>query len=440
MQAEPSVRGADERWARSAALLRRALQTIPIASQTFSKSHLQLPQDHAPLFAECGQGAEFTDVDGNRYIDLLMGLGAVTLGYADADVNAAIRDQLDRGISFSLPATLEMELAETIVRLVPSVDMVRYGKNGSDATSAAVRLARAFTGRDRIVAAGYHGWHDWYIGSTARHLGVPQAVRDLTHATAFNDLEAVETLFARHGDQIAGVILEPASGAEPAPGYLEGLRAITERHGALLIFDEIVTGFRFGIAGAQAHYGVTPDLSCFGKGMANGMPISVVAGRGDVMALMEEIFFSGTFGGESLSLAAALATLARLERDRVPDEFWRRGAALRKRLAAIIEDRKVGDVVSLSGSACLNFITTAAGRGASAQEVRTFMLAELIAQGVFTLGGIVLCQAFEDRHEEAVVTAFDRFAEKLGHGLETGRLAEMMDYPPIEPVFQVRSN
>ena len=223
------------------------------------------------------------------------------LGYCDPDVDYAIRHQLTRGISMSLPTSLECELAERLVQHIPSAEMVRFGKNGTDATSAAIRLARAATRRDRVVAVGYHGWQDWYIGATARRLGVPAAVSELTDMVPFGDLEAMEATLKSHANEYAAIILEPTGAVEPPQSYLKDLKKLAHEHGALLIFDEIVTGFRWGLGGAQAKYNVTPDLSAFGKAMGNGMPISAVVGRSDVMRLMEDIFYSGTFGGEALS-------------------------------------------------------------------------------------------------------------------------------------------
>jgi len=196
-------------FAASNALLKQALATIPTGSQTFSKSHIQFPDGHAPLFVDRAQGAHFTDIDGNVFTDLAMGLAAVGLGYCDPDVDAAIREQLACGISFSLPTRLEAELAELIVDVVPSAEMVRFAKNGSDVTSAAVRLARAYTGRERVLACGYHGWHDWYIGTTTRDLGVPGSVRVLTDRASANDPETVATKLAEHPDGFAAIIVEP---------------------------------------------------------------------------------------------------------------------------------------------------------------------------------------------------------------------------------------
>src|SRR2546426_4552885 len=288
------------RYYHSEELLERALKTIPLGSQTFSKSKSSYPQGVSPYFIARGIGSHVWDVDGNEYIDFINGLAAVTLGYNDPDVTKAVREQLEVGVIFSLPHPIEMQVAEKIVEMVPCAEMVRFGKNGSDATAGAVRLARAFTSRDHVAVCGYHGWQDWYIGSTSRNRGVPQSVRDLTHSFLYNDLDSLRSIFKQWQDRLAAVIMEPMNLVEPENGFLENLKELTHAHGALLIFDETITGFRFAKGGAQEYFGVTPDLATFGKGMANGYPLAAVAGRAEFMHLMEEVFFSFTFGGETL--------------------------------------------------------------------------------------------------------------------------------------------
>jgi glutamate-1-semialdehyde 2,1-aminomutase len=277
---------------KSIEFLARAERTIPLGSQTFSKSRTQYPVGVSPHFIVRANGARVWDIDGNEYIDFVNSLCAVTLGYQDPDVTAAARAQLDNGVIYSLAHPLETEVAELICDMVPCAEMVRFGKNGSDATSGAIRLARAFTERDHVAVCGYHGWQDWYIGSTARNRGVPKAVRALTHSFAFNNLDSLRTVLRAHPDGFAAVIIEPMNVAEPDPGFLQGVKDLAHGHGALLIFDETITGFRFSNGGAQELFGVVPDIATFGKGLANGYPVSAVAGRRDVMKLMEEIFFS----------------------------------------------------------------------------------------------------------------------------------------------------
>ena len=315
------------------------------------------------------------DVDGNEYVDLVSALLPNVLGYRDTDVDLAIRRQLTRGISFSLPTILETELAERLVKHIPCAEMVRFGKNGTDATSAAVRLARAVTKRDRLILLGYHGWQDWYIGATTRNLGVPASVSALSHLAPYGDLQAIEDLFVRYPGEFAAVMLEPMNTVEPAPGYLKGLKELVHRHGALLIFDEIITGFRWAIGGAQARYGVTPDLACFGKAMGNGMPISAVVGRADIMRVMEDIFYSGTFGGETLSLAAAIATIDKIDRDGVIDRLWATGAELMTQAIARIAAVGLSEVVGLVGAAPWAILTFKDHINASKEAIKTLFSA-----------------------------------------------------------------
>jgi len=232
-------------FAKSQAFLARSQKVIPLGSQTFSKSRTQYPFGVSPFFITHAKGSRAWDLDGNEYIDFVSSLASITLGYQDPDVNQAVRQQLDEsGVIFSLPHPLETEVAELICEMVPCAEMVRFGKNGSDATAGAIRVARAFTSRDRVAVCGYHGWQDWYIGSTARNRGVPQAVRDLTHAFKYNDLDSLDQLLRAHPGEFAAVILEPMNVLQPQPGFLEGVKALAHQHGALLIFDETITGFR----------------------------------------------------------------------------------------------------------------------------------------------------------------------------------------------------
>ena len=426
-------------FAASRQWLGRALRSMPTGSQTFSKAHIQFPQGHSPLFVDKAQGARFTDIDGNEYVDLAMGLAAIGLGYCDPDVDAAVREQLDRGISFSLPTRLEAELSELIMTLVPSAEMVRYGKNGSDATAAAIRLARAHTGRDRVLVCGYHGWHDWCIGATSRHLGVPESTRALTDNASANDPDTVAAKLRERPNDYAAVILEPMLLDDPK-GSLAAIRKLAKDFGVVLVFDEIVTGFRFALGGAQALYGVTPDLTCLGKSMANGLPLSAVAGRRDIMRLMDDIFFSGTFGGEALSLAGSLATIKKCRDRNVIDRLWAMGGALQAALRDTIDRRGLGDVLSVLNEPCLGFVAVSEGRGNSQAVNRTFMLAEMIRHGVFMNGSLTMCYAFGAEDMTRVTQAFDAFAERFAQELETPGLETRLGYPPIEPIFAVRQS
>lgn len=424
---------------RSQELIRRAEQVIPLGSQTFSKSRLQYPPGAAPLFATHGDGGRIFDVDGNQYVDLVSALLPVVLGYRDRDVDSAIRRQLTRGISLSLPSELETELAERLRRHIPCAEMVRFGKNGTDATSAAIRLARAATRRDRVMALGYHGWQDWYIGATTRNLGVPAAVTALTHLAPYGDLAAADKLLKEHPGEFAAVILEPAGATEPPPGYLQGLLELTHKHGALLVFDEIITGFRWALGGAQARYGVTPDLACFGKAMGNGMPISAVVGRASVMRLMEMVFYSGTFGGETLSLAAAIATIDKIERRDVTGQLWRTGAELmagaRQRIAAA----GLENVIGLLGSAPWAILSFKDHPAASRDAIKTLFLTEMIQAGVLVNASHNVCFAHTPEDVSQVLAAYDRALPAVREALAQGDLERRLQDRIIRPVFAVRA-
>jgi glutamate-1-semialdehyde 2,1-aminomutase/spore coat polysaccharide biosynthesis protein SpsF len=423
----------------SNALQKRALQTIPLASQTFSKAAMQTVEGAAPLFVKRGEGCRIWDVDGNCYIDFVLGLLPVVLGYRDPTVDAALLAQLDNGISFSLSTELEIRLAEELVRLIPCAEMVRFGKNGSDATTAAIRLARAHTGRDKVAVCGYHGWHDWYIGTTPRDLGVPAAVSDLSAPFPFNDADALASLLAGDPDGFAAVIMEPAGLDNPAPGFLQAVRDLCDRHGVVLVFDEIVTGFRLALGGAQAHYDVTPDLTSVGKALGNGMPISAVVGRRDIMRRMEDIFFSGTFGGEAMSIAAALATLEVLESEDAPARFARTGARLREGARTIIGEAGLGPCFSVKGPDWWPAILPAANGPVDANLTASLLKQELIARGVLMGPTFNLCLAHaDDAVIEEALSALTDAAAAVAEALTLDDPSTALRGKAMQPVFRVR--
>jgi len=425
-------------FAQSNDFYRRASRVIPLGSQTFSKARMQYPQDCAPLFLTHGSGGRVWDIDGNEYVDMICGLLPVVLGYRDPDVDTAIRRQLARGISFSLATTLEAELAERLVEIVPCAEMVRFGKNGTDATSACIRLARAYTGRDRVLACGYHGWQDWYIGATTRSKGVPPAVRNLTTLVPYDDLSAVARQFEEGSGDIAAVILEPMNATTPKEGYLAGLRDLAHRHGALLVFDEVITGFRFALGGAQSLFGVTPDLAAFGKGLGNGMPISAVVGRADIMSEMEEVFFSGTFGGEALSLAAAIAVIDKMRNEPVIETLARTGETLAAGARERISRHGLDGVLSIGGHPSWMLLRFADQPTARKEAIRTLFIREMLRNGVLILGSHNICYAHGPNEVAHVLSAYDEALARVAKALGTGDLAGVLGIPPIEPIFRVR--
>jgi len=427
-----------ERYRKSEALLARALQTVPLGCQTFSKSVTQYPLGVSPLYVERGQGGRVWDVDGNEFIDFVNALAAITLGYNDPDVVLAVKSQLDAGTIFSLSHRLEVEVAEQIVSMVPCAEMVRFGKNGSDATAGAIRLARAYTGREHVAVCGYHGWQDWYIGSTARYRGVPEATRKLTHTFWYNDLLSLEKLFAELHGGIAAVILEPMNITEPAHGFLEAVKTLAHREGALLIFDETVTGFRFAKGGAQELFGITPDLATFGKGLANGYPISAVAGKAEIMHLMEDIFFSFTFGGETLSLAAARATLNKLTTQPVIDRLYAQGSKVRVGLQELLVKHDAGHLFSISGNPVWSFFIIKDVSPYSQWEIKTLYLQEMFARGILTLGSHNMSFAHTDNDITLLLSSYDEVIPLLRDAVTEHRLHEWLRCKPLEPLFKVR--
>ena len=427
-----------ERYRKSVEWLARAEAVIPLGSQTFSKSRTALPVGAAPLFIERGAGSRVWDVDGNEYVDFMNALLAVSLGYGDPDVDVAVRDQLERGVTFSLPHPIETEVAEMIVDLVPCAELVRFGKNGSDATSGAVRIARAYTKRERVAVCGYHGWQDWYIGSTSRDLGVPAATRALTHRFGYNDAPSLAALFQEHPGEFAAVILEPMNTTWPADGFLEEVQAITKQHGALLIFDETITGFRYAMGGAQELFGVIPDLATFGKGIANGFPLAIVAGRREYMRLMEDVFFSFTFGGETLSLTAAKAVMEKMRREPVLATIHRRGQAILDGVAARIREHGVDGLCRVSGHPAWSFFHIADGVRYTGLDLKTLYLQEMFERGILTLGTHNVSYAHSDDDVARLLAAYDDILPMVRETVAREDLLDRLHCEPLRPLFQVR--
>lgn len=427
-----------DRYKKSEDFLKRAERSIPLGSQTFSKSKTQYPFGVSPYFMQRGKGSHVWDIDGNEYVDFINSLAAVTLGHGDPDVTRAVCDQLEDGVIFSLPHPLETEVAERIIDMVPCADMVRFGKNGSDATAGAIRVARAFTERDRVAVCGYHGWQDWYIGSTARNRGVPKATQALTHIFTYNDLASLERLLVKHRNEFAAVILEPMNVTDPAPGFLQGVKDLTCRHGALLVFDETITGFRFSNGGAQELFGVTPDLATFGKGIANGYALSAVVGRADVMRLMEEVFFSFTMGGETLSLAAAKATLDKLRREPVTAKLAALGKRALEHTSAVIAETGLADVLSVSGHPSWGFVNFHDAGGYSLFEIKTLFLQEVFARGVLTLGTHNMSYAHSEADIDRLIAVYREVFPILADAIRNKAMKQYLKCEPLQPLFKVR--
>ncbi|MEU1348652.1 glutamate-1-semialdehyde 2,1-aminomutase [Streptomyces sp. NPDC005795] len=419
---------------------------IPGGAHTYAKGDDQYPADLAPVISH-GRGAHVWDVDGNRYIEYGSGLRSVSLGHAHPRVVEAVRREVGRGSNFVRPSLVEVEAAERFLATVPTAEMVKFAKNGSDATTAAVRLARAATGRPRVALCAGHPFFsvdDWFIGTTPMSAGVPAAVNELTVAFPYGDLAATQELLTRYQDEVACLILEPATHTEPPPGYLAGLRELADRHGCVLIFDEMITGFRWSEAGAQGLYGVVPDLSTFGKALGNGCAVSALAGRRDLMERGglrhsgDRVFLlSTTHGAETHSLAAAMAVQAVY----VEEGITARLHALGEQLAAGVREAAatmgVGDHVVVRGRASnLVFATLDEDRQPS-QRYRTLFLRQLLMGGVLA-PSFVVSSALGDADIDHTVDVVAQACAVYRKALEAADPTPWLGGRPVKPVFRRR--
>jgi glutamate-1-semialdehyde aminotransferase len=419
----PSIAESNRLW-------ERAQRVIPAGTQTLSKAPSQFVDGVSPKFLARGSGCHVWDVDGNEYIDWPMALGPILLGYDYPTVTDAVVAQVREGTTFTLMHPSEVVLAERLVEVIPCAERVRFAKNGADATGGAIRAARALTGREHVIATGYHGYHDWYIATTERDAGVPQVHRELTHAVAFNDLPELEAALSAH--QPAAVIME-LPGTEPDDGYLQAAVDLTHRHDALFILDEIVTGFRYALGGAQELYGIRPDLACLGKGMANGYPLASVVGSAEAMEAFERIFFSMTYSGETIALAAALATLDVLQSEPVIEQIWARGEQLRAGLRGLAGQVSFG--VTLLGNPPRSALAFDDGAGDSI-ELRALFLQECHKRGV--LFGVPMFPTYSHTEQDIAHTlsVVELAFERMQAAYTAGDLAAQLEGTPPGGVFR----
>lgn len=415
----------------------RAEGLIPAYTQTLAKGPTQWIKGIAPKYLKRGKGSHVWDVDGNEYIDYNMGIGPIVLGYCYDKVDEAIIKQLKEGITFSLMHPLEVELAEKIRSIVPNAESVRFSKTGCDATTAAVRVARAFTKGEKVLCCGYHGWHDWYIGVTDRNAGIPEAVRDLTYTFNYND---IESLIQSIDADTACVILEPFVFEEEKNNFLKEVQDVCKKNGTLLIFDEMWTGFRIALGGAQQFFDVTPDLACYSKAIANGMPLSVVTGREDVMSLFDkEVFFFTTFGGEALSLAASMATIDEIKEKNVPGFLFKQGKKLKDGYNLIAGECGVNGYTKCSGYNCRTIITFDANSG-NPLEMKSLVQQEMIKRGILWGGFHNMSYSHSDSDVEYTLNAYRDVLPILKKAVEDKSVKSYLRGEPVEPVFRKTGN
>lgn len=419
-------------------LFRKAKKLIPSCTQTFSKGYTQYVQGVSPIFLKKGKGSHVWDVDGNEYIDYVNALLPIILGYNYESINDIVMHQLQDGVSFSLPHPLEIEMAEVLSEIIPCAEMVRFGKNGSDVTSGAVRAARAFTGRDIIACCGYHGWQDWYIGTTERRLGVPKAVQALTVSFKYNNIESLKNIFHKHKNDVAAVIMEPVNYYPPKTDFLQSVRDLTHENGSLLIFDEIITGFRFALGGAQEYFGVIPDMACFGKAMGNGFPISAVVGKSEYMQIFDNIFYSFTFAGEALSLAASLEVIKEIRQKDVIPYLWKQGQKLMDGVNSISEEYGLREKVQCIGYPVLGLITFKDENNKDSYEIKSLFQQEVIRQGILFLSTHNISFSHSDEDIEHTLSVYRKALKSVAEAIRDGTVRQKLIGEPIQPVFKIR--
>lgn len=417
-------------------LYERAINLIPSVTQTLAKGPGQWVKGIAPKYLVKGKGSHVWDVDGNEFIDYMMGVGPLSLGYSYPSVDEAIKKQLEDGITFSMMHPLEVEVAEMIHQIIPNADMVRYSKTGADVTSAAVRLARAYTGKNKILCCGYHGWHDWYIAVTARNNGIPEAVQAISFTFNYNDIDSVKNSI---DDDVAAIILEPVVFAEPKDNFLHKVADLCKEKNIILIFDEMWTGFRMALGGAQEYFGIVPDLATYSKAIANGMPISVLTGKKEIMQLADEdIFFYTTFGGEALSLAATKATIQELKEKDVPKFLVQQGKKLKDGYNEIAKKLKIESTKAI-GYYWRSMATFDEKFGDPLIQ-KSIMQQEMIKRGVLWQGFFNMSFSHSDEDVNYTLQALEESLFVLKNAIEKNNLKETLKGEPVVPVFRKVDN
>ena len=421
------------RYQKSEELLKRAERVIPGGTQTFSKSKTQYPFGTSPFYAAKGEGSRLWDADGNEYIDFVMGLCSTILGYNDPDVQKAVENITP---VFSLPTELEIKVAEKIIDMVPCAEMVRFGKNGSDATTGAIRLARAYTGRDYIIKCktSYHGYHSWSIYHV-NDLGIPEAEKSLTLLADYNNIESFDKLFREHPGEVACVIMEPMNVEWPKLGFLNEIKELCHKNGAVFILDEVITGFRFSSGGgAQKYFGVIPDLCCLGKSLGNGYSISAVAGKANIMNLFEKVHFSFTFGGECIGLAAANAVLDKLKSKPVYGSIGRIGEFLKFNF----DDHYKHIVELLDTYPSWTHLKFKEYNGYKDYEIKALWQQEIYKRGILCIGYHALSYAHTYHDIEKLLLVYSKVFPILEDAVENHKLYDYLECKPIKPLYKVR--
>jgi len=416
-------------------LKQKAQKLIPALSQTFSKAPYSYVEGVYPTYVSKGKGSHIFDVDGNKYIDYVLGLGPIILGYNYPKVNKAIISQLRNGISFSIPHKLEVEVSEKLSSIIPGAEMVRFAKTGSDAGTAAVRAARAFTKRDNIAYCGTGGvWHDWFTVMSNRNQGIPTNLAKMIKKFNYNDLESLKIILEGWSDSVAAIYLEPITLQFPKNNFIKNVKKLAHKHGAVLIFDEVVTGFRYANGGAQEYLSVQADLVALGKGMANGMPLAAIVGKQEYMEKFNDIFYSTTYGGETLSLAACSAVIDEMKEKPVVKHFWKLGNHFSSEFNKIAHELDLN--MTLEGTPLRSVIVCRDDKNNPSLELKSLFYQETIKRGILFGPGAIM---YSFSHSMQDITETLKVCEKsmriLKEAISKKQVSKFLRGNPIKPVL-----
>lgn len=414
----------------------RAIRVIMDGTQLYSKGPKINVKGVSPIYLKSGKGCHVWDVDETEYIDYGMAVGSMILGYNYPVVNNAIKKQLEDGTNFSLVHPLEVELAELLEKTIPSAEKMRFLNTGSEATTAAVRIARGYTGREKIIRSYYHGWHDWCVANTEYNLGIPKVLQDYVFYPKYNDLDGYKRIFEKHGDDISAVIMEPIEFEKPKNGFLQKVKDLAHDNGSLFIFDEISTGFRFSLGGAQEYFNVIPDLSALGKAIANGMPVSAIVGRAEIFdKVHEKIFISSTFGGACLSLAAAIANINEIHDKKVVDYLWKVGKKLKEGFNEITEEFELDNIIKCVGMPPrLNLSFTKTGN-ITEIELKSLVMQEMVKRGILFTWTIFTSFSHTDKDIETTLEAYVDAMEVCKKAVKEDNAMKYLEGEPVVPIL-----
>jgi len=421
-------------------VFKRAIEVIPMGTSTYSRSPNHFVIGKSPLYIKHGKGSKLYDVDGNEFVDYSMSLTMVNLGYANPEVNEAAKKAIDEGLIYTLSCPEESLLAKKIIKHVPCAEMVRFFKNGSDSCEGAAKLARLYTNKSKILTiSSYHGFHDWFVASMQWNKGIPKILSGFVLKCDYNDIDCIKKTIKENKNDLSAVMMEPVIKYEPNEGFLQTVRELTEENDMVLIFDEMKTGFRLSIGGAQKYYNVTPDLAIFGKGIANGFPISALAGKKYLMEQLEDenVFLSGSYATEKSSIFASLKTIEILERKDTIKHIWETGEMLKKGIDNLITKHNLNDVLKIVGLAPMTHIIFSDQKNATSNELKSFIQQECVKRGFLFVGYHHTSLAHTKEDIKFTLDVYDEVLPLLKKAIDENNLREKIKGRVIS-AFEVR--